>query len=221
MRKEIIVPYPKIRNRLCTFTIINTEHRNILYRLIGHTAVVYKCQETGQLMVFESTTINKATGRSGVQLTPMGFWLHHYPGKVFVRIPEFSYPDVKNKIDERIENLDRYALANTFIQKHLGSSYPDLKTWTGKMKLFLAALDLKIFGKDIFTYRGDDKGIFCTMLVVMFLQYCGLLGCLNLSQKQRVIPAHEYEPDDTRGSAGMFDKYLISCKYGKEICIKG
>ena len=86
-QKKIITPYLEIRDRLSTFTIINCEHHNLLYRLIGHTAVVYECHETGQFMVFES-----AVG-VGVRLTPMGKWLSDYNGKVFVRIPEFTHPN--------------------------------------------------------------------------------------------------------------------------------
>ena len=214
MNKREITPYLEIRDRLSTFTIINCEHKGLLWRMIGHTAVVYKCQETGQLMVFESNiTVSKLTGKSGVRLTPMGLWVSQYPGKVFVRIPTFNYPDTTNSLDEliRIGDLDRYAYADGFVKNHLGSSYPDLQTWSGKMKLVLAALDLKIFGKDLFTYKGNDAGIFCTMLVILFLQYCGLMSMKT--------EAKEWEPDDTRVDFTL-KHLLINCAYGKEIQIK-
>lgn len=214
MNKQEIISYSEIRDKLSTFTIINCEHKELFYRLIGHTAVVYRCVETGQVMVFESNI------GVGVRLTPMGKWLNEYNGKVFVRIPTFfamqsQYGSVSNPEPYHSE----IKLAQKFVKKHLGSSYPNVQTLSGKMKLLLAAFDLKVFEWDMLTYDGDDEGIFCTMLVIMFLRYCGLLGCLNLSQKKRVIPAHEYEPDDTRGR-DVFDKYLINCKYGKEIQIK-
>lgn len=197
--KDNITPYLGIRDRLTTFTIINCEHKDFPWRWIGHTAVVYRCHETGQLMVFESTTLNKFTGKSGVQLTPMGLWLSKYPGKVFVRIATF-------KSSKTIEFM-----AERFIKNHLGSSYPNLKTWSGKMKLVLAKLDLKIRGKDLLKYDGEDKGIFCTMLVIMFLQYCELMTDDTLAQ--------EWEPDDTRIDLSM-TPWLINCEYGEEIQIK-
>ena len=208
--KQEITPYPDIRDRLTTFTIINCEHKDLFWRLIGHTAVVYKCQETGQLMVLESTTMNKATGVSGVQLTPMGLWLKHYPGKVFVKIPKF-YDVNAGDMEFETANSAVLSLAEAFIKNHLGSSYPDLQTWSGRLKLILSALDLNIFGKDIFTYEGDDDGIFCTMLVIMFLQYCGLMGDKTI--------ASEWQPDDTRVDFTMAH-LLLNCKYGKEIQIK-
>ena len=80
------------------------------------------------------------------------------------------------------------------------------------MKLALAALDLKIFGKDWLTYDGDDDGIFCTQLVVMLLQYCGLFGSEYC--------AKEYEPDDFRDDFSDDELDLLNCKLGKEIRIK-
>ena len=189
--KGIITTYLEIRHRLSTFTIINCEHKNLFYRLIGHTAVVYKSLETGQLMVFESTR------GPGVRLTPMGKWVSEYPGKVFVRIPTYS------------NIMCAQAKAGIFIRDHLGTSYPNLQTRSGRFKLYMAALDLKIFGKDIFRYDGSDEGIFCTMLVIMFLHCCGLMYDVD---------AQEWEPDDVRG--GDIDMYLKNVKYGKEIRIK-
>ena len=213
MNKQKIIPYPEIRDNLSTFTIINTEHRSIIYRLIGHTAVVYKCRETGQLMVFESNiTLIKSTGKSGVRLTPMGKWLSEYNGKVFVRIPELDCnpSDSYIRVNKGMYNI-MLSSADSFVKNHLGSSYPDLQTWSGKMKLIFAALDLKIIGKDLCTYRGNDKGIFCTMLVIMFLQYCGLMS--------EETEAKEWEPDNTRVDFTM-KHLLINCEYGKEIRIK-
>jgi len=190
-------PYPDIRGRLSTFTIINCEHRNLLCRLIGHTAVVYKCCETNQIMVLESNV------GTGVHLTPMGKWVSEYPGKVFVRILEFKYKSIMASC--RLDGAEK------FVKTHVGRSYPNLLTLSGKMKLILATLDLKICGKDLFTYEGNDEGIFCTMLVIMFLQYCGLMSNETVAQ--------EWEPDDTRKDFTL-KHCLINCKYGKEIRIK-
>lgn len=203
--KPEITNYLDIRDELCTFTIINCIHHRVPYNLIGHTAVIYKCPTTGQIMVLESTSLNKFTGISGVQLTPMGLWLKNYPGKVYIRIPEFA-ADVPAK-------WRRQKAASEFIGNHLGSSYPDLKTRTGRFKLYLAALDFKLFGVDWLTYKGDDDGIFCTMLVAMLYAYCGLL-C------DRYKDVHEYEPDDMRDARGRFQWELLDCELGNEIRIK-
>ena len=200
-KNESITPYLEIRDNLSTFTIINCEHHNLLYRLIGHTAVVYKCRETNQIMVLESNV------GTGVHLTPMGKWVSKYHGKVFVRIPAYTNP--MGLGDGGV--ISAWNKAEAFIKDHLGSSYPNLKTWSGRMKLILSALDLKIFDKDLFTYDSDDNGIFCTMLVIMFLQYCGLMS--------GETSASEWEPDDTRNDFTMAH-CLINCEYGKEIRIK-
>jgi hypothetical protein len=205
--QEHITNYKDIRDKLNTFTIVNCVARKFPYNFIGHTAVLYKCQETGQLMVFESTTLNKFTGISGVQLTPFGIWLDKYPGKVYVRIPEFE-------ISKRDQDW-KLIIAQEFIQNHLGTSYPDLKTRTGRFKLYLAVLDFKLFGVDIFTYKGGDTGLFCTQLVVMFYRYCGLSN----ADEDIFLPPNEYEPDDTR-NYGLFDFELKNCKLSDEICIK-
>ena len=209
--QDAIKLYPENRERLDTFTIINCEHKDLFWRLIGHTAILYKYKATGQLMVFESTTLNKYTGNSGVQLTPFGLWLAHYPGKVYARTPEFQ----DSRGDGKDYDYRRIQLAEAFIKTHLGTSYPDLKTWSGKMKLILSALDFRLFGVDLLTYKGDDKGIFCTELVIMLLQYCGIV-----TQMMSSYAAYEYEPDDTRGNKEKFEDELLRCRYGKEVRLK-
>lgn len=193
-----VTPYLEIRDQLTTFTLINCVHRKFPWNLIGHTAVLFR-NNIGQIMVFESTTLNKFTGKSGVQLTPFGLWLNNYPGKVYVRIPDEIF-------------MDEILPAKTFIRNNLGTSYPDLSTMSGKLKLALSALDFKLFGVDYLTYGGDDNGIFCTMLVVMFLQYCKLFD--------KDMPANEFEPDDTRGNQEKFERRLKGISYGSEIRIK-
>ena len=193
--------YDEIRERIDTFTIINCEHRNWFWRLIGHTAVVYKDPQIGQLMVLESTQMGKS-GISGVQLSPMGKWVNEYPGTVKIRILQRPHGYWVGNVRGQQQQ------AAFFIKKYLGTSYPDVKSWEGKKKLILSALDLEIDGKDILTYTGDDQGIFCTMLVIMFYQYCGLMESWLLDK--------EFEPDDTRES-GIAEKLLIDCVWSDEI----
>lgn len=209
--KEPITNYLNIRDKITTFTVVNCVHRKFPYNLIGHTAVIYKCGDTGQLMLLESTTLNRATGISGVQLTPFGIWLKNYPGKVYIRIPEFG----------STLNLGRAKLkANEFIRKNLGTSYPNLKTMSGRFKLYMAALDFKLFGRDWFTYKGDDEGIFCTELVVMLYQHCGLFVMNKHGVTSSIDEAYEFEPDDFRQHGVMNDWHLVNCKLGNEIRLK-
>jgi hypothetical protein len=204
--KKPIAPYLKVRGQLSTFTIINCEHKGFL-KYIGHTAILYKDPMTGQLMLFESTTLNKFTGLSGVQMMPFGAWLARYPGKVFARVPEFD----KTTTPINDESF-RMRTAATFIKEHLGTSYPNLKTRTGRFKLYMASLDFECFGWDLFTYTGTDEGIFCTMLIIMMLQKCGLLATM--------YEPKEYEPDDTRDGMLKFEYHLINVKYLPEIRLK-
>jgi hypothetical protein len=200
-----IMPYIKAREKLVTFSIINCINRKFPYNLIGHTAIIYDDEQTGQKQVFESTTLNKFTGKSGVQMTPFGAWLAHYPGKVFARVPKFGESGVGME-------MARDILAAEFIKDNLGTSYPDLKTMTGRFKLYMAALDFRLFGIDWFTYEGDDTGLFCTQLVIMMLQACKIYNDETI--------ASEFEPDDTRGNEEDFEDYLINMVYLPEIRLK-
>lgn len=209
--KDTITSYQEIRNRLDTFTIINCIPKGFIWSKIGHTAELDKSLVTGQVSLFESTTLNKFTGKSGVQLNPFGLWLNNYPGKVYARIPTFQ--DCRG--DSKDHDYWRRRKAEAFIKEHLNSSYPDLKAWSGRLKLAFAALDYEWFGIDLLTYNGADDGIFCTMLLIMKLQYCGLFT--------PDMNAAEFEPDDTRGGRigkAKFEDNLLHCTYGEEIRLK-
>jgi hypothetical protein len=159
-------------------------------------------------MLLESTTLNKDTGISGVQMMPFGQWLKMYPGHVFVRIPKFH-----SHLDGKDHRYKERRLAEKFIQNHLGTSYPNLKTRSGRFKLYLSSLDFKLFGRDWFTYTGDEEGIFCTELFILLLMYCELFDSNRL--------AHEYEPDDVRGDKPEFiDNLSLFLDYGDEIQLK-
>jgi hypothetical protein len=205
MATEIVIPYLKARDQLPTFTVINCVSWKLPYKWIGHTAIVFVDPVTGQVMIFESTTLNKHTGISGVQMMAFGAWLAHYPGKVYARVPKFG-----DSSDGA--NATREIMAAEFIKEHLGSSYPDIKTMTGRFKLYMASLDFRLFGRDWFTYTGKDEGIFCTQLVIMMLQACGLFGT--------GYKASEYEPDDTRGNNHWFDDSVIDMVYLPEVELK-
>jgi hypothetical protein len=218
-KETIITSYEDIRPKLKTFTVVNCLAWKFPFKYIGHTAVLYKSEESNQLMVLESTTLNKFSGVTGVQLMPFGAWLKNYPGRVWVRIPQI------NKVKcltcggyHEYEQLGITAKAHAkeFIQKYLGTSYPNLRTAAGRFKLYMAAIDFKLFGVDWFTYKGKDPGIFCTMLVIMFLSHCEIM-------KESEADAAEWVPDDLRKYGGVFDKNLESCSYGKtqKVCEYG
>jgi len=206
--KTKIVSYKEIRPHLDTFTIVNCIHRKFPYNLIGHSAIIWKCESTGQIMLFESTTLNKFSMQSGVQLNPFGHWLKNYPGKVYARIPTFH-----SHADGVDHNYRRRRLAEEFIKTYLGTSYPNLKTWGGKLKLAFSALDFKLFGIDLFQYKGKADGIFCTELVVKMMQYCEMFD--------KVMNPAEFEPDDLRGNKSEFeDNVCLFTDYADEIRLK-
>jgi hypothetical protein len=192
--------YNEIRSQLKTLDILNFEAKDLFWRAIGHTAVVYKDPLTGMLWCFESTSRNKLSGISGVQITPLGARLDSFSGKVFVRQihiePDFVLKDTPGN----------------FIKKYRGTSYPDLKSRKGRLMLILSALDIYIGDENIATYKGEEDWIFCTMLVVMLYRWCGLMD-------DHYPPSREFEPDDTRNN-GKIDRFLIGCTLDKEIQIK-
>jgi hypothetical protein len=200
MRKERVIKYGDICDKLQTGDILNCEQKDLFWRLIGHAATVYRDPLTNMLFCLESTSISKISGISGVQLNPLGLWLKNYPGKIYLR---------------QLVTLTGFVQTDfpaVFIEKYRTSSYPNYHTRTGRWKLILSALDINIFGKDIATYKGGDKGIFCTQLVVMFLRFLGIMYTDG-------ILASEFEPDDFRDS--KIDKYLTpKCYYQAEIRIK-
>lgn len=199
--------YLAIRNKLRTFDVLVCEHRNWFWRLVGHVAQVY-VNACGQRMVFESTTLNKWSGKSGVQLTPMGLWLQHYPGVVKVRrMTIFN----SGGYDRKRRRLEAKIASAKFIQSVRGSSYPNLRTRSGRMKLYLSAIDINIFGHDIAEYDGDDRGIFCSHGVGLNTQAGGLIA--------PGINCAEYEPGDFY-PGGKFEEDLIDAKLGPFEIIK-
>ena len=202
--------YAAARHNLQTFDIINTEHKDLLWRLIGHTAMIYRDIATGVIYVYESTTRNKFNGFSGVQLTPMRLWLQHYPGKVFVR-QLYKETDKYRLLFASVGAASRWALIE--IQRHIhkfrGVPYPDLSDPKQKQFVINSAIDLP-FGIGQNVDRHDI--FFCTQLVADAYQDCKLY-----TGEQ---PPSEWQPDDTR-SGGDFEKQLAEgLVLGKEIRIK-
>jgi len=198
--KETIVKYADIAPSLQTGDILTCEQYDLFWRLIGHSAVIYRDPLTNMLFCFESTSISRISGIKGVQLNPLGLWLDKYPGKVRVRQCQ------------KLAGFVPKGKAEDFIKLHRGSSYPDIKTKDGRWKLILSAIDIHIFGHNIATYHGKSNGIFCTELVVMFLRWLGIM-------QEKGLPSWEYEPDNftKRFINDLMNPMII---YGEQIRIK-
>jgi hypothetical protein len=175
--------------------------------MIGHTAGIYVNTDIDEVNIFESTQAGNF-GKSGVQVNTASQWFNKYPGKVYVRHLLF---------DNRYFDWTDYQLAqgrsNTFIRLTRKMPYPDIKSISGRWKLILSALDLYTpGGKDLLFYKGDDQGVFCTMLIAAWYGYCGLLCYDSLTGHlaKALKFGQEFEPDDTRDIYGRnrLEKYL-------------
>ncbi len=193
--------YAILRSVLETFDIINCEHKDWWWRLIGHTAMVYRDNATGQIFVYESTSLNKFTGISGVQLTPMRIWLKYYPGKVFVRRVLFEEP--------KYFRFTAHIKLQGHIEKYRGTPYPDMNDPEQRQFVINAALDLPA-GIGLNPDRHDI--MFCTQLVVDAWQEAGLY--------KGDWPPSEWQPDDMR-QGGRFERRLVKgVSLGKELRLK-
>jgi hypothetical protein len=160
---------------------------------VGHTAMLYRDQRTGVIYVFESTLGNKRwTGKTGVQLIPLGLWLEHYKGKV--ELLKFV-PVYEDKLNATIRNT---VLART-IKKYRGTSYPSLKTRAGRWELLKAWLKTPFLRN-----KPDDEYIYCTELQVIALKIAKYFP--------EDINTERFVPGDLR-PGGRFFKKLINCKY--------
>ena len=195
------MPYDKIRPVLGTFDVLNCEHRNWFWRLIGHTAGIYRDPLTGMLYCYESTQM-KYAGSSGVRLVPLKQWIFEYPGDVMVK--RCIYRDIPSALNQ----IDCEASAQVHIKTHRGKPYPDLKTRAGKWFVANAAIDLPF--DNPWQNKERDDIFFCTHLYTHQLRFCGIADGFN---------AAEQEPDDTR-DGGRFWQYLDDAvEYTEEVRI--
>ena len=199
---ECLERYAAVRHSLDTFDIINCEHKDWFWRMIGHTAVVYRDASTGMLFVYESTSLNKWSGISGVQLTPMRVWLRYYPGKVFLA-------PVKFEEDSATHYFVRQVKAQEHIEKFRDVPYPDRRNPRHLQYLINLVIDLP-FG--ICENKDRHDIMACTPLVADFFED----GGLYVGDE----PPSESQPDDTR-PGGKFEKMLAEgVSLGKEIELK-
>jgi len=207
----MITDYRTLRDEINSFAILNCEHKRLFWRMIGHTAMVYRDPATGVIYVYESTQMSYS-GVSGVQLHLLGEWLDHYPGKVFIRPLKFA-GDAKSWTYQ-CEAMDRL---QDHIWRYRGTSYPDLKTRQGRWFLIKAAWDSGLF-KKASTNTDTDAAMFCTHLVAHAYRACRLIdteetGWIDYN------PA-EFEPDDMRNGS-IFERLIRpECVLQPEIRIK-
>lgn len=202
--KEKIYDYEEIRDELQTFDIINCTYGDQgwnpihwLLGAIGHTATVYRCRETGQLFVYESTQMGSKDGLSGVQLRPLKEWVNRYRGKIRIRSVGFESSGAFTGHDRRIMAEQR---CKQHIRKYRGRAYPNLKKLKGLWFLMNAAIDLP--WKSRFRNKDTDTVIFCTMLLFHLFRFCRMAW-------QITVPS-EAEPDDTRpGSDSLLKESLL------------
>ena len=207
--------YLKYRDQMDNFDVLCCEHKSLLTRFIGHTAVIYK-NDAGQLMVLESTSLNKFSGIKGVQLTPLGLWLQHYSGKVYWRKWVWSRPKYGERAYQTARNITEAKREfRQFIKKYCGTSYPSGRK--GAWLLFKAWWDspfLKKFSRNPVT----TMVIFCSHLVGMLFRAVGFANIPGLGY----VPASELVPKDFREN-----EYIDAITFkdmghlDKEILIKG
>lgn len=199
-----VTDYREIRDEIDSFAILNCEHKRLFWRLIGHTAKIYKDPLTGSLWVYESTQMSYS-GVSGVQIHPLGEWLAHYPGRVFLRHVKSKCPELDEVFWETAKS--RFS---QHIQRYRGTSYPKLDTRNGRWFLIKAAWDSDVL-KNASTNPDIDSVMFCTMLATHVDRFCFLSSGFN--------PA-EMEPDDTR-PGGKYEQFLNPIvEISREIRIK-
>lgn len=199
--------YLKYRDQMDNFGVLCCENKSWLTRFIGHTAVIYK-NDAGQLMVLESTSLNKFSGIKGVQLTPLGLWLLHYKGKVYWR--KWVWEESVRIIDQRYA---KYKF-NRFIEEYRGTSYPSGRK--GAWLLFKAWWDSFLF-KNLSRNLAIDTVIFCSHLVGLLFKAVNFFEVLK-----SVLPQSELIPGDFR--EGKYIDNIIDSSMGHlapEILIKG
>ncbi len=202
-KKLKIAKYPKLRDNLRSYDVLDCRSYKFPFSFIGHTAMIYVEPHTGQVGVLESTTLNNPDAKyfAGVQLTPMGKWLTDYKGKVRLRkfIPMFK--------DDANRAVRQLKLAK-FVKKYLGTSYPNLKTYKGLRKLFFAWWDGFFTGKN----KNDDSTNYCTELVARAFK--------NAKYMSPDTNPSEFIPGDITRDNGKFHKQLLNCRLSMGFRIK-
>ena len=208
------VKYNDVRDDLQTFDVLNCVYGDEWWNpvhwilgAVGHTAMVYVCKETDQIMIYESTQTGRADKLEGVQLRPMKEWLQNYRGKVYLRRTTITSDGGHPPMFARVRAELRCGM---HVQKYRGTAYPNLKKVRGLWFLANAAIDLPVStgleNPDI------DIVMFCTHLFGHVFRFCDMIKEYNSNIKHRPCKAFnpaELEPDDLRpGRDAKFIQYL-------------
>lgn len=183
-----VIEYRHIRGQLNSLDYLNCVDRVTLnpktwfWRLIGHTARIWRDERTGVVYVYESTQRNK-NGTSGVQLRLMSDWIldrkhsHVMLRQVHVD-PDFS---------------KRHLWAQKRLEQHIkiyrGTPYPDLSQWRWRWHMANAAIDLP-GDQSGMENEDQDRMMHCTQLSFHLDRFCGLI--------QKPVNPAESEPDNCR-----------------------
>ena len=135
--------------------------------------------------VFESTTLNKWCGKTGVQLNPYAKWLDNYNGHVWERTLDFK-PDAEQCAD--------------FISDNLSKPYEN--GIPGIWELLMCGLRINP--------KSNLANLHCTELIVAFLQYLGVMK--TTMDGEPVLPNNF--PPHTFWEGGDVERFLL-CNIGK------
>ncbi|RKY03616.1 MAG: hypothetical protein DRP56_10985 [Planctomycetota bacterium] len=189
MAKENILPYSHARELASSFSILNCKADQWPFRWIGHTAMIYRDEETGSVWVYESTQSDHC---NGVRLQLFSEWLRDYPGKVWLRRCT-------------IDNKEAARIAGRQLQRHIrffrGMPYPNLKKAKGILFLIRAAWDSVLFKKASTNTATQQPGVFfCSQLVAHAYSWAKLVT-------PGYVPA-EFEPKDMESAPHGFEFWL-------------
>lgn len=184
------VKYSEIRRHLRTFDVLCCIPPGLFMGWIEHTVGVYVTPETGQIMVYQSTT-QKYAGKSGVSLTPMAEFVRSYTragGKILLRQCHIRGGGRRGGAQQK---------ASKHIYIYRGTPYPNLKTRAGRWFVANARIDLP------FTTRWANKAthsmFFCAHLIADWFMDCNIAKPGN---------AAEVDTKDFR-SGGSFERKMV------------
>jgi hypothetical protein len=168
--------YKSIRKTLNTFDIVCCEHKDLFWKLIGHTAMVVRDKEKDINMVWQSTT--QYANQKGTSLSFFNEWLDQYPGKVYIR--KVIMPDAMRE--------DAEIMLDAYIKKYRDRPYPNLHSLYGLRYMYNIVVDWLPWTENKPEPINDARC--CSDRIAHTLQTCGLLS-------ENMNPS-EQEPDNFR-----------------------
>lgn len=196
-KKKPRVKYSQIRERLRTFDVLCCIPRGWIMGWIEHTAAVYICHETDQVMVYQSTT-RKYAGATGVSLTPMAEFVRRYTlsgGRILLRQCCIKGAGRRGRAQQD---------AAGHIKRHRGTPYPDLRTRAGRWYVANARIDLPFWKKNPWVNADRSDIFFCAHLIAHWYRHCKIAG---RAADQRFNPA-EVDTKDLRSGGSFSERHL-------------